>query len=97
MFSNQEMARPHLGHAEAGQTIDTSRGRRWMQTLRKLPIKAPKMAAKVIAKDSRNIEAQVLATRDQHGYLLTDIRRDHTGEVVDAIAEMPTTTRLRLL
>src|SRR6185503_2258575 len=50
MFSNHERARPHVGHAEAGQTIEVSRGRRWMQTLRKLPMTAPKRAVKVSAK-----------------------------------------------
>src|SRR5438128_6857738 len=49
MFSNHERLRPHDGQAEAGHTIEAFRGRRWMQTLRKLPMMAPKRAAKVSA------------------------------------------------
>src|SRR5438132_6974473 len=36
------MATAHDGHFELGKTIDSSRGRRWMTTLRKLPMMAPK-------------------------------------------------------
>src|SRR6267154_1454095 len=50
MFSNHDRARPHAGHAEAGHTIDVPRGRRWMHTFKKLPMTAPKSAAKVSAK-----------------------------------------------
>ena len=40
---------------------------------------------------------QVLATRDQHGYLLTDINRDLAPAVFDGLAAMPQTLRLRIL
>src|ERR1700704_4198121 len=50
MFWTHDRARPHAGHAEAGHTIEVPRGRRWMHTLRKLPMTAPKSAAKVSAK-----------------------------------------------
>src|SRR5213595_2842218 len=42
MLSNQPMAAPQDGQRELGKTIDSSSGRRWMTTLRKLPIIAPK-------------------------------------------------------
>ena len=36
---------PQPGHRERGRTIDSSRGRRWMQTLAKLPTTSPKAKA----------------------------------------------------
>jgi D-3-phosphoglycerate dehydrogenase len=44
-----------------------------------------------------NVEAQVLSTHNQVGYLLTDITGDRLSEVAPAVAAMPATTRLRLL
>ncbi len=44
-----------------------------------------------------NIEGQVLATRDQLGYLLTDINRDLAPAVFDGLGAMPQTLRLRIL
>ena len=40
-FSHARTGRPQDGHREAGRTIDSSRGRRWMSTLKKLPRHAP--------------------------------------------------------
>src|SRR6478672_6749744 len=37
----------HFGHAEFGNTIDSSFGTRWMTTLRKLPTAAPKTNTKI--------------------------------------------------
>jgi D-3-phosphoglycerate dehydrogenase len=51
----------------------------------------------VLADHEVNIEGQVLATRGQLGYLLTDIACDYPREVVHALAAMPETTRLRVL
>ena len=43
-----------------------------------------------------NVEGQVLATHGEVGYLLTDIAADHPAELVEKIAAMPHTRRLRL-
>jgi D-3-phosphoglycerate dehydrogenase / 2-oxoglutarate reductase len=51
----------------------------------------------VLADHKVNIEGQVLATRGQLGYLLTDIGCDYPREVVHALAAMSETTRLRVL
>lgn len=51
----------------------------------------------VLADHNVNIEGQVLTTRGQLGYLLTDIACDYPREVVHALVAMPETTRLRLL
>jgi hypothetical protein len=41
MFSNARIARPQPGQRDRGETIDSSRGRRWITTFRKLPMHAP--------------------------------------------------------
>jgi hypothetical protein len=47
MFSYQERGARHRGQCEAGKTRELSSvGSRWMTTLRKLPIMAPKSRAK---------------------------------------------------
>jgi D-3-phosphoglycerate dehydrogenase len=51
----------------------------------------------VLAEHQVNIEGQVLTTRGQLGYLLTDIACDYAPEVVHALAAMAETTRLRVL
>ncbi len=51
----------------------------------------------LFADHDMNIEAQALATRGQHGYLLTDISGHQAAEVSAAIAAMPQTVRLRIL
>jgi D-3-phosphoglycerate dehydrogenase len=51
----------------------------------------------LLADHKVNIEGQVLATRGQLGYLLTDIACDYAPEVVQAIDAMPETTQLRVL
>src|ERR1700691_1599818 len=50
MLSYGRIFAPHLGHAEAGKTMDFPSGSRRMQTFRKLPIISPK--AKVNAPTS---------------------------------------------
>jgi len=44
-----------------------------------------------------DIEGQALTTRDQLGYLLTDIGTDYAPDVVQALNRMPETVRLRVL
>jgi hypothetical protein len=41
------MGAPHRGQRERGATIDSCRGRRVMQTLRKLPKASPKSTEKM--------------------------------------------------
>jgi len=51
----------------------------------------------VLAAHDVNIEGQVLSTRDQLGYLLTDVGTDYAPEVVHDLNRMPETVRLRVL
>ncbi len=51
----------------------------------------------LLAEHRVNIEGQVLATRDQLGYALTDVSADCAPDVVRALAAMPETVRLRVL
>jgi D-3-phosphoglycerate dehydrogenase / 2-oxoglutarate reductase len=51
----------------------------------------------VLAAHDVNIEAQALSTRDQLGYLLTDVGTDYAPDVVQALKSMPETVRLRVL
>jgi D-3-phosphoglycerate dehydrogenase len=51
----------------------------------------------VLAAHNVNIEAQALSTRDQLGYLLTDVGTDYAPDVVQALNSMPETVRLRVL
>ncbi len=44
-----------------------------------------------------NIESQLLATRGELGYLLTDIAVDYAADVIEAVTQMPETVRLRLI
>ena len=51
----------------------------------------------LLAEHRVNIEGQVLVTRDQLGYALTDVSADYAPDVVQALAQMPETVRLRVL
>jgi D-3-phosphoglycerate dehydrogenase len=51
----------------------------------------------ILAEHDVNIEGQLLGTRGEVGYLLTDIGRDYSDEVVTRMREMPQTIRLRVL
>jgi D-3-phosphoglycerate dehydrogenase / 2-oxoglutarate reductase len=51
----------------------------------------------ILAEHSVNVEGQVLATRGEYGYLLTDIGADFSDEVVARLRAMPQTVRLRVL
>jgi hypothetical protein len=50
MLSLERIIAPQRGQCERGWTMDSWRGRREMQTLRKLPKARPKTAAKMPAK-----------------------------------------------
>jgi D-3-phosphoglycerate dehydrogenase / 2-oxoglutarate reductase len=51
----------------------------------------------VLAAHGVNIEAQMLGTRGDLGYALTDIAIDYPGEVVDQLRALSPTVRLRVL
>ena len=44
-----------------------------------------------------NVESQVLTTRGELGYLLTDIGLDYSADVVEELAGLPETVRLRVI
>jgi len=44
-----------------------------------------------------NVEGQILATRGEFGYLLTDIAVDYPPEILSQLADMTTTVQLRVL
>ncbi len=51
----------------------------------------------ILAEHSVNIEGQLLATRGEYGYLLTDIGRQYADDVLAKLREMPQTIRLRVI
>jgi D-3-phosphoglycerate dehydrogenase / 2-oxoglutarate reductase len=51
----------------------------------------------VLADRGVNIEAQVLSTQGELGYLLTDIGLDYSADVVEELAGLPETVRLRVI
>lgn len=52
---------------------------------------------RICAEHGVNIEGQLLATRGELGYVLSDVAAGLTPDVVDALASMPETVRLRVL
>jgi D-3-phosphoglycerate dehydrogenase len=51
----------------------------------------------VLAEHAVNIEGQLLGTRGEYGYLLTDIGIDYAEEVLKRLRTMSQTVRLRVL
>ena len=51
----------------------------------------------ILARHSVNVEGQLLATRGEYGYLLTDIGRDFSDDVLTELRAMPETIGLRVL
>jgi D-3-phosphoglycerate dehydrogenase len=51
----------------------------------------------LLADHGVNIEGQLLSTRGQHGYVVTDIADAPTPDVVKALEDLPVTVRLRVL
>jgi D-3-phosphoglycerate dehydrogenase len=51
----------------------------------------------VLAENKVNIEGQLLGTRGELGYAITDIAVDYPAGVADDLAAMPETVRLRVL
>ena len=51
----------------------------------------------VLAEHKVNVEAQLLATRGEYGYVVTDVSAAYTDEMLDQLRSLPETVRLRLL
>jgi D-3-phosphoglycerate dehydrogenase len=51
----------------------------------------------VLADHKVNVEAQLLGTRGELGYVLTDVSASYTDEMLDQIQALPETVRLRVL
>jgi D-3-phosphoglycerate dehydrogenase / 2-oxoglutarate reductase len=52
---------------------------------------------RVLADHGVNVEGQMLRTRDEYGYVLTDIGSEYSDEVLAELRAMPVTIRLRTL
>jgi D-3-phosphoglycerate dehydrogenase / 2-oxoglutarate reductase len=52
---------------------------------------------RVLADHGVNVEGQLLKTRDEYGYVLTDIGTEYSDEVLAELRAMPVTIRLRTL
>ena len=51
----------------------------------------------VLAEHGVNVEGQLLGTRGESGYVLTDIGVDYADEVLERLRALPETVRLRVL
>jgi D-3-phosphoglycerate dehydrogenase len=51
----------------------------------------------ILAEHTVNIEGQLLGTRGEYGYLLTDVDANYGDDVLDQLRAMPQTVRLRVL
>jgi D-3-phosphoglycerate dehydrogenase len=51
----------------------------------------------LLADNKVNIEGQLLGTRGELGYVITDVGADYPAGVPDELAAMPETVRLRVL
>lgn len=63
-------------------------------------INTPGVLAQVnslLAQHSVNVEGQLLSTRGEYGYLITDISGDYSDEVLEQLRSMEQTVRLRVL
>jgi D-3-phosphoglycerate dehydrogenase / 2-oxoglutarate reductase len=63
-------------------------------------VNTPGVLAKVnsiLAEHAVNIEGQLLGTRGEYGYLITDISGDYAEDVLDQLRAMPETVRVRVL
>ena len=52
---------------------------------------------RVLAEHGVNVEGQLLRTRDEYGYVLTDISSEYSEDVLAELRAMPVTIRLRTL
>ncbi|MEV6345097.1 phosphoglycerate dehydrogenase [Actinoplanes sp. NPDC051851] len=52
---------------------------------------------RILAEHDVNVEGQLLSTRGEYGYLITDIGGGYHEQIVDQLRSMPQTVRLRVL
>ncbi|HTR91754.1 MAG TPA: NAD(P)-dependent oxidoreductase, partial [Trebonia sp.] len=52
---------------------------------------------RVLAEHGVNVEGQLLGTREEYGYVLTDIGSEYSEDVLAELSAMPVTIRLRTL
>jgi D-3-phosphoglycerate dehydrogenase len=52
---------------------------------------------RVLAEHNANVEAQLLGTRGEIGYVVTDIECDYTSEMIEELRALPATIRLRAI
>jgi D-3-phosphoglycerate dehydrogenase len=52
---------------------------------------------RVLADHGVNVEGQLLGTRDEYGYVLTDTGSEYSEDVLAQLSAMPVTIRLRTL
>jgi D-3-phosphoglycerate dehydrogenase len=52
---------------------------------------------RILAENNVNVEGQLLSTRGEFGYLITDIGKGYSDEVLDQLRAMEQTVRLRVL
>ncbi|MFI1989831.1 phosphoglycerate dehydrogenase [Actinoplanes sp. NPDC020271] len=52
---------------------------------------------RILAEHNVNVEGQLLSTRGEYGYLITDIGKGYSDEVLDQLRAMEQTVRLRVL
>jgi D-3-phosphoglycerate dehydrogenase len=51
----------------------------------------------LVAEHGMNIEAQLLGTRDQYGYVITDVETEPPADLLGALGQLAATVRLRLV
>jgi D-3-phosphoglycerate dehydrogenase len=51
----------------------------------------------ILAEHSVNVEGQLLSTRGEYGYLITDVSGDYGDDVLEQLRAMAQTVRLRVL
>ena len=52
---------------------------------------------RMLAEHGVNVEGQLLRTKDDYGYVITDIGTSYTEEVLDQLRSMDVTIRLRTI
>ena len=81
---------PSIGHGDLGG------GHRLAHVHRNVPGVLAKVNA-LLAEYGVNVDAQSLSTREDLGYLVTDVDADYTPQILDRLAQLPETIRLRVL
>ena len=89
-FTSLSVNFPSVGHG------DLVGGHRLAHVHRNVPGVLAKVNA-LLAEYGVNVDAQSLSTRGEVGYLVTDVDADYTPQILDRLAHLPETIRLRVL